>query len=58
MESLLNNLTYESKNKMVDQLPQQQPISDSQTYNSVRSTLMHFGLVKLNIVLHSKAELE
>ena len=31
MESLLNNLTYESKNKMVELLPQQQPISDSQT---------------------------
>ena len=50
MESLLNNLAYENKNKMVDILPQQQPINDSQTYNSVRSALMHFGLVKLSIV--------
>ena len=37
---LLNYLAGERKTKMVDLLPWQQQITDSQTYNSVKSILM------------------
>ena len=43
MESLLNYLAFENKNKMVDQLPWQQRITNCSNYNSVNSTLM--GLI-------------
>ena len=40
MESLFNFLAFESKNKMVDQSPWQQWITDSQSYKSVNLSLM------------------
>ena len=40
MESLLDYLTSEIKNKIVDLLPWQQQITDSETCNSVRSIFM------------------
>ena len=44
MEFLLNYLAFENKNKMVDQLPWQQWITDSQQYKSVNLQLEHFFL--------------
>ena len=40
MESLLNYLVSESKSKMLHLLPWQQHVTDSQIYNSVKSTLI------------------
>ena len=37
---MLHYLAFGMKNRMVDMLPWQKQITDSQIYNSVRSTLM------------------